>query len=77
MKRLYCITFVLLLLFGLVQAEENPAVIVLTGHTKDVTFAAFSPDGKKVITSSLDNTASIWDWKQYVPPVVRPKISDF
>jgi len=34
---------------------------VLKGHTASVMSAAFSPDGKKVITSSLDNTAKIWD----------------
>ena len=33
----------------------------LTGHLADVTAAAFSPDGKRVVTASDDGTARIWD----------------
>ena len=33
----------------------------MKGHDKGVTFAAFSPDGKSVVTTSKDNTARIWD----------------
>merc|ERR1712057_106082 len=32
----------------------------LTGHTAAVVSAAFSPDGKNVITASLDRTAKLW-----------------
>jgi WD40 repeat protein len=36
-------------------------LLTLTGH-KDVVFsAAFSPDGKRVVTGSWDETAKIWD----------------
>ena len=31
------------------------------GHTSDVYAVAFSPDGKKVLTGSFDNTAKLWD----------------
>jgi len=31
------------------------------GHTFGVSSAAFSPDGKRIITTALDNTAKIWD----------------
>jgi len=34
---------------------------VLKGHTDHVTDAAFSADGKRVVTASEDNTARIWD----------------
>ena len=34
---------------------------VLAGHTQTVTSAAFSPDGKRVITASYDGTAIVWD----------------
>jgi hypothetical protein len=33
----------------------------LTGHGDQVTSAAFSPDGKRVVTASDDTTARIWD----------------
>ncbi len=32
-----------------------------SGHQDQVTFAAFSPDEKRIITTSLDKTARIWD----------------
>jgi WD40 repeat protein len=34
---------------------------VLGGHTDDVVSAAFSPDGRRILTSSLDYTARLWD----------------
>jgi WD40 repeat protein len=33
----------------------------LKGHTRTVTSAAFSPDGKRVVTASGDDTARLWD----------------
>ena len=33
----------------------------LQGHTEMVCSAAFSPDGKRVVTASDDNTARVWD----------------
>src|SRR6516225_8251870 len=34
---------------------------VLDGHDGSVTSAAFSPDGSRIVTASLDNTARTWD----------------
>ena len=34
---------------------------VLEGHTNYVRSAAFSPDGKRIVTASRDNTARLWD----------------
>ncbi len=31
------------------------------GHMSSVSAVAFSPDGKKVLTGSMDNTAVLWD----------------
>jgi hypothetical protein len=33
----------------------------LTGHQQSVNSVSFSPDGKRIITASLDNTAKVWD----------------
>jgi WD40 repeat protein/V8-like Glu-specific endopeptidase len=40
---------------------ENRQLVVLRGHEKFVTSAAFSPDGKLIVTGSWDKTARIWD----------------
>jgi WD domain, G-beta repeat len=34
---------------------------VLAGHTGFVAFAAFSPDGARIVTASWDKTARVWD----------------
>jgi len=36
-------------------------VAALEGHEDNVTNAAFSPDGRSIVTSSYDGTARIWD----------------
>jgi len=36
-------------------------VAVLKGHSQPVVSATFSPDGKRVVTASLDETARTWD----------------
>jgi WD40 repeat protein len=41
--------------------EEEKEVKILEGHTQSINFVAFSPDSKKVVTASRDNTAIIWD----------------
>jgi WD40 repeat protein len=44
------------------SSKENiPKYIKLEGHTDTVLSAAFSPDGKKIVTASSDKTARIWD----------------
>ena len=40
---------------------NDKEVLTLKGHTNRVFSAAFSPDGQRVVTGSLDQTARIWD----------------
>jgi len=35
--------------------------VILRGHTREVSSAAFSPDGSRIVTASNDKTARIWD----------------
>ncbi len=53
-------TFLIVLTANVAQAQQ-PKLMLPTGHTQNIVDAAFSPDGKKVATASLDNTAKIWD----------------
>ena len=39
------------------SAESN----ALEGHTERVYHAAYSPDGKRIVTASMDKTARVWD----------------
>jgi WD40 repeat protein len=43
------------------DAVTGEKVASLTGHQLDVTHASFSPDGRRVVTASLDGTVRIWE----------------
>jgi WD40 repeat protein len=43
------------------DAGTGHPLATLTGHTARVNYADFSPDGKRIITASQDNTARVWD----------------
>ena len=45
------------------SAKQCPFRLALSGHTKALFSAAFSPDGNRVVTASADNTARLWDAK--------------
>jgi WD40 repeat protein len=43
------------------NAETGVSLHILVGHEAGVRSAAFSPDGRHVLTGSSDGTARIWD----------------
>ncbi len=45
---------------GLLLAGIGKLLAALSGHARDVTSVAFSPDGKALALGSLDGTASLW-----------------
>jgi WD40 repeat protein len=48
---------------ALKRSLRSQLIAVMRGHTATVMSAAFSPDGKFVVTASADSTARLWDAK--------------
>jgi WD40 repeat protein len=47
----------------------SPALFTYRGHSQDVTSVAWSPDGKRIVSTSDDETAQVWEpltGKQFV-----------
>ena len=60
MKRTLLITF-FSFFASLIIAQEKPELVLPAGHTKQVTLATYSPDGKFVLTGSPDLTIRSWE----------------
>ena len=43
------------------DAATGTQLAILSGHARSVKSAEFSPDGRRVLTTSADKTARIWD----------------
>lgn len=41
--------------------ELKPELVLPIGHTGPVSNASYSPDGKNIVTASVDGTTKIWD----------------
>ena len=57
-KPLFFFVFIFLIA---VWAKGQPKLVLPVGHTATLTSVKFSPDGKKILTASFDNTAKLWD----------------
>jgi WD40 repeat protein len=43
------------------NASTSQETLTLKGHTEGVSSVAFSPDGRRIVTGSYDNTLKVWD----------------
>ena len=60
MKAVLAVCVYFFLSFNMCFAQQ-PRLVLPIGHTSTVESASFSPDGKKILTGSKDNTIKIWD----------------
>ncbi|MGA2658136.1 MAG: hypothetical protein ABSH34_11530, partial [Verrucomicrobiota bacterium] len=42
------------------EAATGKELLTLKGHSAPIVSATFSPDGRKIVTESLDGTAKVW-----------------
>jgi WD40 repeat protein len=43
------------------DATSGQETLTLKGHAGQVTSVAFSPEGKRIVSGSFDNTVKVWD----------------
>jgi hypothetical protein len=51
----------------ILDARNGDRLLILKGHAGFVTSASFSPDMKRIVTSSWDGTAKVWDSQSATP----------
>jgi WD40 repeat protein len=49
------------LAFELLSEQRTNSRLVLMGHRGDIQYAAYNSDGTKIVTTSTDHTARLWD----------------
>jgi hypothetical protein len=61
----YPVAILLGMIFALAGAEEkrprDASLLTLSGHERWVSSVAFSPDGKRIVSGSEDDTLKVWD----------------
>jgi len=43
------------------KAVEGHETLTLKGHSGSITSVSFSPDGKRIVSGSVDMTVKVWD----------------
>ena len=43
------------------DAQTGQETLTLKGHSEPVWSVSFSPDGKRIVSGSLDDTLKVWD----------------
>ncbi len=61
MKKVFLLLTLLIVNYFGVLGQNDPKLMLPIGHTEVVYSAKYSPDGKKIVTTSEDCTAIIWD----------------
>jgi WD40 repeat protein len=49
------------------RRQATGGIFTLFGHTRAVSSVAFSPDGTRIVTGSIDQTAKVWDARTGTP----------
>jgi len=54
------------------DARTGKEILSLKGHSGPVFGVAFSPDGNRIVSGSLDETVKVWDIASPQPGQSRP-----
>jgi WD40 repeat protein/uncharacterized caspase-like protein len=57
----FSLALLMLSLGAVAQDKPRPEIIPTLGHSHDVTALAFSPDGSRFLSASLDQTVKLWE----------------